>query len=188
MTTTLRGLLAVVFAAFMVAGCGTTEPEPVMPPPEDTPFEMEPDIPDEEPVFVEPEPMDQDASGNPLDEFGNPEGGIRELRRRIKKAFDAERVEIPFPHVSVYFGKASKPVSSPAGGLGGEARLRICSCTDAGGHRGSEAEFPLSRMLPPAGYFELDAVFGQAYPNRAFPRDRTASRIWVDASPVARRH
>lgn len=74
MTTTLRGLLAVMFAAFMVAGCGTTEPEPVMPPPEDTPFEMEPDIPDEEPVFVEPEPMDQDAFGNPLDEFGNPLG------------------------------------------------------------------------------------------------------------------
>lgn len=129
-----------------------------------------------------------DGSPIALDEFGNPEGGIRELRRRIKKAFDAERVEIPFPHVSVYFGEASKPVSSPAGGLGGEARLRICSCTDAGGHRGSEAEFPLSRILPPAGYFELDAVFGQAYPNRAFPRDRTASRIWVDARPVARRH
>ncbi len=73
MTTTLRGLLAVMFAAFMVAGCGTTEPEPVMPPPDDT-FEMEPDIPDEEPAFIEPEPMDQDAFGNPLDEFGNPLG------------------------------------------------------------------------------------------------------------------
>ena len=64
-TTTLRGLLAVMFAAFMVAGCGTTEPEPVMPPPDDA-MEMEPDIPDEEPEFVEPEPMDQDAFGNPL--------------------------------------------------------------------------------------------------------------------------
>ena len=33
----------------------------------------------------------------------------RELRRRIKKAFDARQIEIPFPHMSVYFGEASKP-------------------------------------------------------------------------------
>ncbi len=33
----------------------------------------------------------------------------RELRRRIKKAFDANGIEIPFPHVSVYVGEASKP-------------------------------------------------------------------------------
>ena len=33
----------------------------------------------------------------------------RELRRRIKKAFDARQIEIPFPHVSVYVGEASKP-------------------------------------------------------------------------------
>ena len=33
----------------------------------------------------------------------------RELRRRIKKAFDAEGIEIPFPHLSLYFGEASKP-------------------------------------------------------------------------------
>ena len=33
----------------------------------------------------------------------------RELRRRIKKAFDAEGIEIPFPHVSLYFGEASRP-------------------------------------------------------------------------------
>ncbi len=32
----------------------------------------------------------------------------RELRRRIKKAFDAEGIEIPFPHMSLYFGEASK--------------------------------------------------------------------------------
>ena len=35
----------------------------------------------------------------------------RELRRRIKKAFDAKRIEIPFPHMSVYFGEASQPFS-----------------------------------------------------------------------------
>ena len=34
----------------------------------------------------------------------------RELRRRIKKAFDAEGIEIPFPHMSLYFGEASKPL------------------------------------------------------------------------------
>lgn len=33
----------------------------------------------------------------------------RELRRRIKKSFDAQRIEIPFPHLSVYFGEASAP-------------------------------------------------------------------------------
>lgn len=33
----------------------------------------------------------------------------RELRRRIKKAFDARGIEIPFPHRSIYVGEASKP-------------------------------------------------------------------------------
>lgn len=33
----------------------------------------------------------------------------RELRRRIKKTFDQKGIEIPFPHLSVYFGEASKP-------------------------------------------------------------------------------
>ena len=33
----------------------------------------------------------------------------RELRRRIKKAFDARGIEIPFPHVSLYMGEASSP-------------------------------------------------------------------------------
>jgi small conductance mechanosensitive channel len=35
----------------------------------------------------------------------------RELRRRIKKAFDARGIEIPFPHMSIYFGEASKPLA-----------------------------------------------------------------------------
>lgn len=41
----------------------------------------------------------------------------RELRRRIKKRFDAEGIEIPFPHLSVYWGEASAPfqvVTRPA--------------------------------------------------------------------------
>ncbi|HXE90845.1 MAG TPA: mechanosensitive ion channel family protein [Terriglobales bacterium] len=33
----------------------------------------------------------------------------RELRRRIKNRFDALGIEIPYPHVSVYFGEASRP-------------------------------------------------------------------------------
>jgi small conductance mechanosensitive channel len=34
----------------------------------------------------------------------------RELRRRIKMAFDTKGIEIPYPHMSVYFGEASKPI------------------------------------------------------------------------------
>jgi len=33
----------------------------------------------------------------------------REIRRRIKNAFDSKGIEIPFPHISVYFGEASRP-------------------------------------------------------------------------------
>ncbi len=33
----------------------------------------------------------------------------REFLRRIKLAFDAKNIEIPFPHRTVYFGDASKP-------------------------------------------------------------------------------
>lgn len=33
----------------------------------------------------------------------------REYRRRLKKAFDAEGIEIPFPHRSLYVGEATKP-------------------------------------------------------------------------------
>ncbi|MBN1594646.1 mechanosensitive ion channel family protein [candidate division FCPU426 bacterium] len=32
----------------------------------------------------------------------------REYRRRLKKAFDEQGIEIPFPHLSVYFGENSK--------------------------------------------------------------------------------
>ncbi len=30
----------------------------------------------------------------------------REFRRRVKKAFDAEGIEIPFPHMTIYMGEA----------------------------------------------------------------------------------
>ena len=32
----------------------------------------------------------------------------REYRRRLKKAFEANGIEIPFPHLSVYMGEASR--------------------------------------------------------------------------------
>jgi small conductance mechanosensitive channel len=31
------------------------------------------------------------------------------MNRRIKKRFDAEGIEIPFPHRSLYFGEAGMP-------------------------------------------------------------------------------
>lgn len=38
----------------------------------------------------------------------------RELRRRIKNTFDAKGIEIPYPHLSLYFGEASKPFAFQA--------------------------------------------------------------------------
>ena len=38
----------------------------------------------------------------------------RELRRRIKKRFDREHIEIPFPHVTMYWGEGQKPGQLPA--------------------------------------------------------------------------
>ncbi len=35
----------------------------------------------------------------------------REYRRRLKKAFDREKIEIPFPHRTLYMGEASPPFS-----------------------------------------------------------------------------
>ncbi len=42
----------------------------------------------------------------------------REYRRRLKKAFDENGIEIPFPHLSVYMGEASRAfdVLNEAGG------------------------------------------------------------------------
>ncbi len=46
----------------------------------------------------------------------------REMNRRIKKRFDELGIEIPYPHVSVYFGEASKPFQMDAPPAGAELR------------------------------------------------------------------
>lgn len=44
----------------------------------------------------------------------------REMNRRIKKRFDEVGIEIPFPHMSIYFGEASKPFQLQMQGPGRE--------------------------------------------------------------------
>ena len=47
----------------------------------------------------------------------------REANRRIKKLFDAEGIEIPFPHLSLYAGAATKPLPFSLD-AGAEDRIR----------------------------------------------------------------
>jgi len=49
----------------------------------------------------------------------------RELRRRIKNTFDRKGIEIPFPHLSVYFGEASKPFSLGVQPLSQETKAEL---------------------------------------------------------------
>ncbi|MFP4164476.1 MAG: mechanosensitive ion channel family protein [Chitinispirillaceae bacterium] len=49
----------------------------------------------------------------------------REINRRIKKRFDELGIEIPFPHTSLYFGEASKPISFRMEGAGGMNKEEI---------------------------------------------------------------
>jgi moderate conductance mechanosensitive channel len=44
----------------------------------------------------------------------------RELRRRVKVRFDREKIEIPFPHRTLYWGEGQHPSRAPAAGEGGE--------------------------------------------------------------------
>jgi small conductance mechanosensitive channel len=39
----------------------------------------------------------------------------REYRRRLKKAFDEQGIEIPFPHRTVYWGEEIKPLQVQTG-------------------------------------------------------------------------
>ncbi len=46
----------------------------------------------------------------------------REYRRRLKKAFDAKGIEIPFPHLSLYMGAATAPLKVQMEGALNQAR------------------------------------------------------------------
>lgn len=46
----------------------------------------------------------------------------REYRRRLKKAFDARNIEMPFPHLTLDFGEASPPFKLNTSSLSGEHR------------------------------------------------------------------
>jgi moderate conductance mechanosensitive channel len=48
----------------------------------------------------------------------------REYRRRLKKAFDAAGIEIPFPHRTLYMGEASSPFQLSMKGADGIAETR----------------------------------------------------------------
>lgn len=48
----------------------------------------------------------------------------RELRRRIKKRFDAEGIEIPFPHTTFYWGAGQAPFAATGHGAAPSGDLR----------------------------------------------------------------
>jgi small conductance mechanosensitive channel len=48
----------------------------------------------------------------------------REYRRRLKKAFDAEGIEFPFPHRTLYMGEASAPFQLEVRGTDGAVTAR----------------------------------------------------------------
>lgn len=49
----------------------------------------------------------------------------REMNRRIKKKFDELGIEIPFPHTSIYFGEASKPIQLQSQPLDAEQMKKL---------------------------------------------------------------
>jgi small conductance mechanosensitive channel len=58
----------------------------------------------------------------PLEQWGI----MGELRLRLKKVFDEEGIEIPWPHIKLYFGES---------GAGGEVVCKNCSQTNLPGSR-----------------------------------------------------
>ncbi len=79
----------------------------------------------------------------------------RELRRRIKRAFDADGIEIPFPHLSVYFGEASKAFLTHQ--LEVEAIERAALATGEG--RARDAEVSRSKAGAADGEAEADGGY-----------------------------
>ena len=69
----------------------------------------------------------------------------REANRRIKKLFDAEGVEIPFPHVTLYAGEATKPLPLTLSDDSAEAIRSIVreELAQAGGGSTRQASEPL---------------------------------------------
>lgn len=59
----------------------------------------------------------------------------REFNRRLKKAFDREGIEIPFPHVSLYAGEATRPI--PVRVVGMEDLARATASEGENGGPGS---------------------------------------------------
>jgi len=49
----------------------------------------------------------------------------REYRRRLKKAFDENNIEIPFPHTTIYWGEEIKPLKMEVKGTDGIIRPEV---------------------------------------------------------------
>lgn len=54
-------------------------------------------------------------------------GIARELRRRIKLEFDRLGIEMPYPHLSLYMGEASKPLAVRMAEEDAEAKTSVAS-------------------------------------------------------------
>ena len=63
----------------------------------------------------------------------------RELRRRIKNRFDAEGIEIPFPHLALYAGEASRPFELSVGRGKASANEAAADGSRIGGNEGADA-------------------------------------------------
>lgn len=72
----------------------------------------------------------------------------RELRRRIKKAFDAQGIEIPFPHVSVYMGEVSNPFLTRQMSATEEAELVATREQEANTHRPDARRRTSAALIP----------------------------------------
>ena len=72
----------------------------------------------------------------------------RELRRRIKRAFDAHGIEIPYPHLSIYAGEATRPWP---------VRMETATVIDGSPSRSEGGEGRPSLVAPGRGVVREDA-------------------------------